>query len=217
MKKKTAPTESGYERLDKCVTENSARTLQRAAASEKFPCMPPEISFADCETIIAKEYLYHRSCYQKINIRKKEANQTENIAEVAFSKLLKEVEEKVINNCEVLRMPEISQLYSELVDELTDGVECPGISLQRTQRLKEKIQNSFGEKLGFWNASYGGELVFNNNLEKGQLIEVAVKAKIKNQRWEDKSPEDKTNEVARLVRDELLETPSTYDRYVSAF
>ena len=166
MKKKTAPTGSGYERFDKCVTENSARTLQRAAASEKSPCMPPEISFADCETIIAKEYLYHRSCYRKINIRKKEANQTENIAEVAFSKLLKEVKEKVINNCEVLRMPEISQLYSELVDELTYGVECPGISLQRTQRLKEKIQNSFGKKLGFWNASYGGELV-NNNLELG--------------------------------------------------
>ena len=181
MKKKTAPTGSSYERLDKCITENSARTLQRAAASEKFPCMPPEISFADCETIIAKEYLYHCSCYRKINIWKKEANQTENIAEVAFSKLLKEVEEKVINNCEVLRMPEISQLYSELVDELTDGVECPGISLQRTQRLKEKI------------------------------------AKIKNQRWEDKSPEDKTNEVVQLVRDELLETPSIYGRYVSAF
>ena len=214
MMKKTALSGSGYERLDKCVTENSARTLQRAAASERFPCIPPEISFADCETIIAKEYLYHRSCYRKIIIRKKDqANQSENIADVAFRKLLKDVEEKVINNCEVLRMPDISQLYSEIIDELTDGEESPGVSLQTTQRLKEKIRNRFGENLGFWNVSYGGELVFNNNLEKGQLIEVAVKAKTKNERWEDKTPEDKTKEVARLVRDELLKTPNTYSRY----
>lgn len=215
MKKKTARTGSGYERLDKCVTENSARTLHNAAASEKFPCLPPEIRFADCETIIAKEYFYHRSCYRKILFRKKEANKSENIADEAFSALLKQVEEKVLNNCEVLRMPDITQLYSEIVGQLTDGEGCPGVGLQRTQRLKEKIQNFFGEKLGFWKASYGGELVFNNNLEKGQLIEVAVKAKIKNQGWVDKSPEDKTTEVARLIRDELLESPNTYSRYVN--
>ena len=208
MKIKTAQTGSGYERLDKCVTENSTRTLQRAAASEEFPCLPREISNSDCETIIAKEYFYHRSCYRKIIIRQKEANQSENIADDVFSKLLKQVEEKVINNCEVLRMPDISQLYSDIVDQLTDGEECPGVSLQRTQRLKEKIKNYFGEKLGFWKASHGGEFVFNNNLEKGQLIEMAVKAKIKNHRCEDKSPEDKTTEVARLIRDELLETPN---------
>ncbi len=86
----------------------------------------------------------------------------------------------MLKNCEVLWMPDISQLYSEIVDQLIDGEECPGIGLQEMQRLKEKLQNFFGEKLGFWKASYGGELVFNNNLEKGQLIEVAVKAKIKN-------------------------------------
>ena len=123
--KKAALTGSGYERLDKCVTENSARTLQRAAASEKFPCIPAEINFANCETIIAKEYFYHRSCCRKIMIRKKEVDQSKNIADIAYSKLLREVKENMINNCEVLRMPDISRLYCEIVEELTDGEECP--------------------------------------------------------------------------------------------
>ena len=47
------------------------------------------------------------------------------------------------------------------------------------------------------------------------MVEVAVRAKIANIKWEDKSAEEKTTEVAREIRKELLEAPPTYPRYVA--
>ena len=69
---------------------------------------------------------------------------------------------------------------------------------------------SFGSKVGLWCPKYGSEYVFNNSVEKGQLVEVAVRARLDNSRWEEKSLEKKTMEVAREIRKELLETPSTF-------
>ncbi len=60
---------------------------------------------------------------------------------------------------------------------------------------------------------YGSEYVFNNSVEKGQLVEVAVKAKLANCRWEEKSLEEKTIEVAQEIRKELLETPNTFSSW----
>ena len=47
------------------------------------------------------------------------------------------------------------------------------------------------------------------------FIEVAVRAELANLKWEDKSAEEKTTEVARKIRKELLEAPPTYPRYVA--
>ena len=51
---------------------------------------------------------------------------------------------------------------------------------------------------------------FNNTIEKGQLVEVAMRAKIAN--YSDKTMEEKATEVARQVRQELLQTQDTYSR-----
>ena len=52
--------------------------------------------------------------------------------------------------------------------------------------------------------------MFNNNVEKGQLVEVAVKAKLLNYKWDDLSLEEKTMQVAHEIRKELLATPGTF-------
>ena len=80
-------------------------------------------------------------------------------------------------------------------------------------RLKEKIQICFGSKVGFWRPKYGSDYLYNNSVEKRQLVEVAVKAKLGNCRWAEKSLEDKTIEVGREIRKELLETPNTFSSW----
>ena len=63
--KKTA--RSGYEPLKKCVTENGAETLmQQAEKDDEYPSLRAEVAGVDWQTIIAREYYYHKSCYKKL-------------------------------------------------------------------------------------------------------------------------------------------------------
>ena len=52
----------------------------------------------------------------------------------------------------------------------------------KMQSLKDKLKRLFGSNIGFWRPSCGSDLVYNNTIEKGQLVEVAVKAKLANYR-----------------------------------
>lgn len=65
--RKTAKGGSGYiyESLGK-KTENGARSLQDAALSLDFPDFQSEVGSSKWQTILAKEYFYHRSCYREI-------------------------------------------------------------------------------------------------------------------------------------------------------
>ena len=211
--KKTSRSGSGYEQLEKCVTENGARALQLAPSCEDFPFLQTEVAGIDWQTIVAKEYHYHRSCYRRI-VRKREAKTAEKNEDKIMNEVFKHIEEKVINDCEVLRMTDISKKYSDLVEQ-SFGDEDRDVIVPKAQNLKEKLQRFFGNKIGFWRPSSGSELLFNDGVEKGQLVEVAVRAKLVNQKWDDKSAEEKTTEVAREIRKELLEAPPTYPRYVA--
>ena len=55
-KRKTAKSGSGYETLEKCETENGARTLQKAAASDKYSLLQAKVLGSDWQTILAMEY-----------------------------------------------------------------------------------------------------------------------------------------------------------------
>ena len=117
----------------------------------------------------------------------------------------------MIKSCEVLRMSDISTIYCEIRDRLFPEGD---ITIPSVQKLKEKIKKNFCPKLGFWCPSHGSELVYNDSVEKGLLVEVAVRAKLSKQNWEDKTLKEKTRDVAREIRKELLETPNTFSRYV---
>jgi len=69
------------------------------------------------------------------------------------------------------------------------------------------MQKCFGSKVGFWRPKYGGDYLYNNSDEKGQLLKKAVKSKLDNFRWAEKLLEDKTMEIGREKREKLLETP----------
>lgn len=210
---KTASSGSGYEQVDKCVTENGALTLQKAGLDGEYSFLQSRVGArVDCQTIIAREYYYHRSCYRKV-VRKRAAKKaTGSATDKVFNEVVKHIEEKLVNDFEVLRMSDISRLYSEIAKQFS-GKEDQA-SVLSNQKLKERIQTRFGAKVGFWRPSYGSELPYNDNVDKGQLVEVAVRAKLANREWEDKTMEEKTTEVAREIRKELLETPNTYERYI---
>ena len=64
--KKAARSGSGYEPLKKCITENGAETLmQQAEKDDEYPSLRAEVAGVDWQTIIAREYYYHKSCYKK--------------------------------------------------------------------------------------------------------------------------------------------------------
>ena len=64
-KRKTAPSGSGYEELKKCVTENSARTLQIAGLHDEYPFLQSEVGAGVDWQIIAREY--YRVYKKKLN------------------------------------------------------------------------------------------------------------------------------------------------------
>ena len=210
-RKKTAKGGSGYESLEKCKTENGARSLHDAALSLDFPHLQSEIGNAEWQMILAKEYYYHMSCYREICKKRVVKPVVSSDAETVFHELAAFIEEKVIVGCDVLRMSSLCKQHSEIAEHLF-GKEHQ-TSSPKLQRLKEKIQKFFGSRVGFWCPKYGSEYVFNNSVEKGQLVEVAVKAKLANCKWEEKSTEEKTIEVAQEIRKELLETPNTFSSW----
>ena len=76
------------------------------------------------------------------------------------------IEEKVINECEVLRMTDVSRKYSDLVEQSL-GDEDHNVIVPKAKNLKEKLQRFFGNKIGFWRPSSGSELLFNDGVDKG--------------------------------------------------
>lgn len=127
-KRKTAKGGSGYEKLQKCETENGAKTLQQAAIASQNSHLCTEIAGGDWQTILAKELFYHRTCY--LDITKKRDAKVEKLdhSDKSFQEVIEFIKEKVIHNCEVLRLAELSQLYIDIKSKHCEK-ECePGSS-----------------------------------------------------------------------------------------
>ena len=103
-------------------------------------------------------------------------------------------------------MADLFQTYSEIKSRKYGQ---QGTTL-KVQSLKDKLKRSFGSKIGFWRPRHGSDLIFSNAVEKGQLVEVAMRAKIAN--YSDETIEEKATKVAGQVRQELLQTHDTYNR-----
>ena len=207
-KRKTASSGSGYEHLQKCETENGARNLIQAGFSLPTAIttrLHAEVAGVDWKTVIAKEVFHHRSCYYRDFTRKAYTNKPDENDDV-FEELSNFVEEKIVKDCYVVSMADLFQTYSEIKSRKFGK---QGTTL-KVQSLKDKLKRSFGSKIGFLRPRHGSDLIFNNTVEKGQLVEVAMRAKIAS--YSDKTIEEKATEVAGQVHHELLQTQDTYSR-----
>ena len=80
----------------KCETENGARSLHDAALSFDFLHLQSEVGNSDWQTILTKDYFYHRSCYREICKERVVTPVISNDAETVFEKLPTFIEEKVV-------------------------------------------------------------------------------------------------------------------------
>ena len=112
-----------------------------------FPHLQTEVGNSEWQTILAKEYFHHRSCYGEICKNCKTKLVASSNAETVFQELPAVIEEKVFLECEVLRMVDLTKKSLEIAERLFGAKHQ--ISSPKVQRLKDKIQKSFGSKVGF--------------------------------------------------------------------
>ena len=101
---------------------------------------------------MAMEVKYHHTCYKDYTSKKTlghTAKKTQenncSIYDVAFESIERIVEERVMQNGDILWMSELTQMFNESLEENgeTDA------SYQK-QKLKNHLIKTFGSRIGFW-------------------------------------------------------------------
>ena len=103
------------------------------------------------EDVVAIKVKCHRSCYKDYTSKKtlgqiaKRQEKNCSIYDVAFESIERIVEERVMQNGDILRMSELTQMFNESVEESGET----DVSY-RNQKLKNRLIKSFGSCIGFW-------------------------------------------------------------------
>ena len=100
MEEKTAKGGRGYEQLEKCETQNGARSLHDAALSFHFPQLQTEVGNSEWQTILAKNIF---TTDRVIGKSSKKENQW-------LQAMLKSF------GCKVLRMDDLTKKYLEITE-----------------------------------------------------------------------------------------------------
>ena len=161
------------EKLTACQTLNAGESLINAAKKRSDQRI---LVALDGQDLIALEVCYHRSCYRKyINLKipeegKNQSDETDSIQiyDEAFEELRKEIEMRLFESLEVLKMSTLKAKYVELLSR--KGVHNPDY---RCEKLKARLKRSFGEKVGFWHPRHRSEteLIYYDEVPKGQVVE----------------------------------------------
>ena len=210
--KKTAKSGSGYEQLEKCVTEVGATALQEAAIFRNDkPQLLADVAGVDWKVINAKELHYHRTCYRvytKIRPVEKEKDQE---IETVFSGLIKYIEQRVFKDYTTVGIPHLYDVYLELMqasDQSSTAKPCDAGT------LRSKIFSHFGERIGTWCPKSGGYFIYNKNVATGEIIEVSKRIKAKAQNLQE-SLTQKVKDVAQAIRKEIQEAVDTFPTWPS--
>eukprot|EP00794_Sanderia_malayensis_P021054 gene21054-23110_t len=210
-KRKTAKNGSGYERLEKCETENAAKSLKEAAIKHKDnSSLLVELVSVDWEVIVAKEYFYHRTCYRNYTYAERESAPVENNS---FQSLLQYIKEQVIDSGKVINMNEILSKDEMFQSEEPSTSKTSIITDSRT--LSSKIAKSLGTKIEFWLPRRGSLFIFSNEVPKGQVIEVSQPAlkKAAISKKNDNDSTEKIKKVAKFLRDEIKKSNDTLQQW----
>ena len=181
------------------MTEASAVTLQNyALSSNDNPRLTAAVSGMDWTKIIPQDLVYHKSCYSNL-IRKSRKKVSDDDA--TFFKLTDFVKEKVIENSEVIKTTEIF----DYLEEIEEG------GLKNDKRtVLNKIMSHFGDSVALWSPKYGSSFMYNNKIEKGEIVDIMFK---KIERLKDTfilTFEDQSNNVSSKIREEILNMEPTY-------
>ena len=102
-KNKTRKSNSGYNKLVKCVTQSAASSLHQAVLKnqDRYTDLHTEICGTEIDVIVAKEYYYHESC-RCILIVTDDLNSCLN-ADISFKRLVKLVQQIRIDTGGVMK------------------------------------------------------------------------------------------------------------------
>ena len=111
-KNKTRKSNTGYEKLVKCVTQSATSSLQQAVLRKQdcYPELYTEICGTGIDVIVAKEYCYHESC-RCILLVTDGPNSSLN-ADIPFKCLVKLVQQKVIDSGGAMKMKSIVEMFT---------------------------------------------------------------------------------------------------------
>ena len=198
--KKVLKIKGDKQPLVKCVTKTAETSIRLAAEQKNDENLLCQIRDID---LIAKEAHYHNHCrrsYTRSDVRRPINPNSETSAVLsahkkAFDSLCKYVQENIIEQMKVERMTMLRERYLLYLLEVDSTVHNENY---KTDKLKDKLKNFFGGKIQFWRPSSKGELVYSNDVEKGQAVELAFELAC--------SDEKRVEEAAMILRRHITES-----------
>ena len=153
--------------------------------------------------LIAKEAHYHNHCrrsYSRNEMRhstnpNSEASAVLNAHRKAFESFCNYVQENIIEQMKVERMTMLRERYLSYLLNVDPDVHNENY---KKRKLKEKLKNYFGTKIQFWRSSSKGELVYSDDIAKGQAVELAFELA--------SSDEQRVEEAALILRCYITES-----------
>ena len=180
--------------MKKCALERS-----------DLPQLVADVSGRDWESIVALELRYHRSCYTNY-VRKSKKIDVLPEQDGATMILMEYVQKHVIECCEVLTTDILLEVYQRNAPENNMNPD------KRT--IIEHIKKKFDTSIAAWSPKHGNSFIFNNNIEKGEVIEILLK-KIESltTQQKEKPLDEKIKEVGEKIRNDVITMPLTYQHW----
>ena len=196
-----------YEKLVKCVTKTAEYSITEAAKTKKcsvFSCYQGM-------DLVAREAHYHEACRKDfVRTQKRHSKplcgqnaETERIQahENAFTYICTYIEQSLIISAQVERMSMLEERYCEYMQQNSPTFYN---SNYKTCKLKEKLIKHFGNKLKFWSPNMHSELVYCDNLPRGQAVEAAFELAAS----EEKQLEECAHILHRHINDAFKAAPN---------
>ena len=163
------------------------------------------VSGVEWQNIVAMELYYHHSCYKNYTRKDKDEEfDSGSLVATAIEQVLEYVNNHVIKGFEVIPTSDLMDVYNE------DNVD---LALPDKRTLIKLVLERFNGTVDCW-TSKTTSFVFNDSIEKGQVIEVLLrKIHRLEKRLEPKTTNEMIKDVSCLVRKEVKEMPNTFSRW----
>ncbi|KAK3794870.1 hypothetical protein RRG08_001021 [Elysia crispata] len=171
-KKKNKYVKRKQDYLVKCVTETAKMSILNAAQQKSDSRV---LGIVETACLIAREAHYHESCRRDYtrnvahttlptstcNIETQ--SKMEEAHSQAFHYICDYVQKHIIDNATVERMTMLREKYLTYLQSKYPQEYNPNY---KTDKLKQKLQKHFGEKVQFWQPNYRSELVYSNEVPR---------------------------------------------------
>jgi len=149
----------------KCVTEVAALKLQSNALKRNdIPQLLAYVTGVDWKTIVAFELHYHNSCYS--NYTRKDRKGAGDLKNSTTNILYHYVQSRVIEKFEVVSTNDIIDFHEKCAD---------GNATLCKRTITDLIKTHFRDSISFWTPNHESTFIFNEQTQKGQIIEVLMK------------------------------------------